>query len=69
MEYTATALISGAIQAEATIGDGIAAEATINTGEVFAGEACPEYTMIDGGLPNTVYAPIQGFTFISGGTP
>lgn len=30
---------------------------------------CPEYDLIDGGFPGTVYAPINGFNLIDGGTP
>ncbi len=33
------------------------------------GETCPEYDLIDGGTPSTVYAPINGFNLIDAGTP
>jgi len=30
---------------------------------------CPQYNLIDGGQPQTIYVDINGFNLINGGTP
>jgi len=68
MKYSATARIKTIIRASATVKSKINATASIKTLSP-VGETCPDYDLIDGGLPDTVYTPINGFNLISGGTP
>jgi hypothetical protein len=68
MKYVATANIKLKISVGAEVKNKITATATIKTLSP-VGETCPDYDLIDGGTPSTVYSPINGFNLISGGTP
>jgi len=67
MKYTATALVKNKISVSAEIKNKITAVVKFNT--LVVGAICTPYEVIDGGLPNTTYIPINGFNLISGGNP
>lgn len=66
MKYVAKATIKNKVTAEATLKNKIVASVHIKTLSPDA-QSCPEYNLIDGGAPNTNYAPINGFNLIDGG--
>lgn len=66
-EVSATALIKNKISIGAVVVNKISAVVKFNT--LVVGAICTPYEVIDGGLPNTTYFPINGFNLISGGNP
>ena len=68
MKYTATAIIKFSIVASATIKNKINATAIIKTLSPIS-TPCPQYNLIDGGQPQTIYVDINGFNLINGGQP
>jgi hypothetical protein len=68
MKYTATAVIKFSIVATASIKDKINATAIIKTLSPVS-TPCPQYNLIDGGQPQTIYIDINGFNLINGGQP
>jgi len=68
MRLTGTATIQKVVFGIATVNKRISATVTLRTLSP-VGSVCPEYDLIDGGFPNTVYVPINGFDLIEGGIP
>lgn len=68
MRYTATATVKKKLSATTSVRLRISALVSLKTNSPI-GETCPDYDLIDGGTPGTVYVPINGFNLIDGGTP
>jgi len=68
MKYTATAVIKSYISISALVKNKINATDTINTLSPIS-QPCPQYNLIDGGTPQTLYIDINGFNLINGGQP
>jgi len=64
MKFTATAYIRLKINTTVVVKNKITAEARLPV--IVIGDVCPQYDLIDGGLPGTVYSPINGFNLIDG---
>jgi hypothetical protein len=63
MKYIAQAKVSKKIVINLQLRKKITANVRILTG---GGGECPLYDLIDGGKPDTVYEPINGFNLIDG---
>lgn len=67
--YKATAKVKSKISVTAAVKKKIQIAVTFKTLAPTGGGIITEYDLIDGGAPNTVYVPINGFELISGGNP
>jgi len=62
MKFTATARVKLKLNATVVVKNKIKAEAYLPI--IVIGDVCPQYDLIDGGLPGTNYTPINGFNLI-----
>jgi hypothetical protein len=69
MQIKATAIIDRIIYGSASVDRIIHGSALLLTLSPTGGGIITQYNLIDGGAPNTVYNPINGFDLISGGNP
>jgi hypothetical protein len=67
MNYVASASVKKNIYVTASTKNKISVSVAFKTLSPEVAE-CPEYDLIDGGFPNTIYSPINGFNLIDGGT-
>jgi hypothetical protein len=68
MKYIAKALVKNKISASANVKNKIAIAVNFKTQSPIS-SPCPQYNLIDGGNPDTIYVDINGFNLIDGGNP
>lgn len=68
MKYIAKALIKNKISASAQVKNKITIAVNFKTQSPIS-QPCPQYNLIDGGYPDTIYIDINGFNLIDGGNP